>query len=42
MDSEVNAALDIIAEFSTQSNIENGTGFDLFFKESPQTLQRKL
>jgi hypothetical protein len=35
MDSEVNAALDILAEFMTQSNIENGTGFDLFFKEDP-------
>lgn len=34
-DSEVNAALDIIAEFCTQPNIENGTGFDLFFKEDP-------
>jgi hypothetical protein len=32
MDSEVNAALDIIADFCTQSNLENGTGFDLFFK----------
>lgn len=35
LDSEVNAALDIIAEFCTQPNIENGTGFDLFFKEDP-------
>jgi hypothetical protein len=35
MDSEVNAALDILAEFMTQTNIENGTGFDLFFKEDP-------
>jgi len=35
MDSEVNAALDIIAEFCSQPNIENGTGFDLFFKDDP-------
>ena len=35
MDSEVNAALDILAEFMTQTNTENGTGFDLFFKEDP-------
>jgi hypothetical protein len=35
MDSEVNAALDILAEFMTQTNNENGTGFDLFFKEDP-------
>jgi hypothetical protein len=35
MDSEVNAALDILAEFMTQTNGENGTGFDLFFKEDP-------
>ena len=34
-DSEINAALDILAEFSTQANIENKTPFDLFFKESP-------
>jgi len=33
-DSEVNAALDIIAEFCTQENTENGTPFQVFFKES--------
>jgi hypothetical protein len=32
MDSEVNAALDIIAEFCTQKNRENNTPFHLFFK----------
>jgi hypothetical protein len=32
-DSEVNAALDILAEFCTQSNMENGTPFQIFFKE---------
>jgi hypothetical protein len=33
-DSEVNAALDILAEFCTQSNEENGTPFQLFFKDN--------
>lgn len=42
MDSEVNAALDIIAEFSTQTNVENGTGFDLFFKEDPTDNEVKI
>ena len=32
-DSEVNAALDILAEFCTQQNEENGTPFRVFFKE---------
>jgi hypothetical protein len=32
-DSEVNAALDILAEFCTQSNDENGTPFQIFFKD---------
>ncbi len=32
MDSEVNAALDIIAEFCSQKNRENQTPFHLFFK----------
>ena len=31
-DSEVNAALDILAEFCTQENEENGTPFRVFFK----------
>lgn len=35
MDSEVNAALDILAEFSTQSNEENGTAFKFYWKEKP-------
>jgi hypothetical protein len=42
MDSEVNAALDILAEFMTQSNTENGTGFDLFFKEDPTDNEVKI
>jgi hypothetical protein len=32
MDSEVNAALDIIAEFCSQKNRENSTPFNLYFK----------
>lgn len=32
-DSEVNAALDILAEFCTQINEGNGTPFELFFKD---------
>jgi len=35
IDSEINAALDILAEFCTQVNSENGTGFDIYFNENP-------
>tara|TARA_R110000822_G_scaffold14173_12_gene50163 strand:+ start:945 stop:2765 length:1821 start_codon:yes stop_codon:yes gene_type:complete len=35
MDSEINACLDIIAEFSTQNNEDNNTPFDIVFKETP-------
>jgi len=35
IDSEINAALDILAEFCTQVNKENGTGFDIHFTEIP-------
>lgn len=42
MDSEVNAALDILAEFCTQTNTENGTGFDLYFKEKPTDNEIKI
>jgi hypothetical protein len=42
MDSEVNAALDIIAEFCTQQSTENGTGFDLHFKEKPTDNEVKI
>ena len=41
-DSEVNAALDILAEFCSQSNADNGTGFDLFFKETPTDNEIKM
>jgi len=42
MDSEVNAALDILAEFCTQQNNENGTGFNIFFKERPTDNEVKM
>jgi hypothetical protein len=42
MDSEVNAALDILAEFSTQDNEENGTAFQLDFKEQPTENEIKI
>ena len=32
-DSEINAALDILAEFCSQENKENETPFDLVFKD---------
>jgi len=35
MDSEINACLDIIAEFSTQTNDQNGTSFEIAFTEKP-------
>jgi hypothetical protein len=35
MDSEVNACLDIIAEFSTQVNDDNGTPFQIDFRDKP-------
>ena len=35
MDSEVNAALDILSEFSTQINEENGTPFQFYWREKP-------
>ena len=34
-DSEVNACLDIIAEFSTQNNLDNQTPFDIEFNDTP-------
>lgn len=41
-DSEVNAALDILAEFCTQENKENGTPFQVFFKESATATEIKI
>jgi len=42
MDSEVNAALDILAEFCTQKNEENHTAFTLKFKETPSDNEVKI
>jgi hypothetical protein len=41
-DSEVNAALDILAEFSTQINVENSTAFDIKFNEKPTDNEIKI
>ena len=42
MDSEINAALDILAEFMTQKNEANGTAFDIKFKDSPSDNEVKI
>lgn len=42
MDSEVNAALDILAEFCTQKNLENNTAFDIHFKDRPTDNEVKI
>ena len=41
-DSEVNAALDILAEFTTQKNKENGTPFTLGFRGNPTSSEVKI
>lgn len=41
-DSEVNAALDILAEFCTQENAENGTQFQIFFREQATNTEIKI
>ena len=41
-DSEVNAALDILAEFCTQENDENGTPFRVFFKDQATGTEIKI
>ena len=41
-DSEVNAALDILAEFCSQANEENGTPFRVFFKEQATPTEIKI
>ena len=41
-DSEINAALDILAEFMTQKNEANGTAFDIHFKEKPTDNEVKI
>ena len=41
-DSEVNAALDILAEFCSQTNEENGTPFRVFFKDQATSTEIKI
>jgi hypothetical protein len=41
-DSEINAALDILAEFSTQLNTENETPFDIVFHDESTDHEVKL
>ena len=41
-DSEVNAAFDILAEFCSQTNEENGTPFQIFFKDKATGTEVKL
>ena len=41
-DSEVNGALDILAEFCTQTNEQNNTAFEFFFKETPTDSEVKI
>ena len=42
MDSEVNAALDILAEFCTQKNLDNHTSFAIKYKETPSDNEVKI
>ena len=42
MDSEINAALDILTEFCTQKNKENATPFQVFFRGQPTSTEVKL
>ena len=42
MDSEINAALDILAEFMTQKNEANNTPFDIKYKENPTDNEVKI
>jgi len=41
-DSEVNAAFDILAEFCSQTNEENGTPFQIYFKEQATNTEIKI
>ncbi len=41
-DSEINAALDILAEFCSQVNDKNNTAFDVVFKETPTDNEIKI
>jgi len=42
LDSEVNAALDILAEFCTQKNDTNSTNFNLAFHKTPTNSETKI
>ena len=42
MDSEINAALDILSEFMTQKNEGNNTPFDIKFKDNPTDNEIKI
>ena len=42
MDSEINAALDILAEFCTQKDRENSTPFHMFFRGNPTSTEVKI
>jgi hypothetical protein len=42
MDSEINACLDIISEFSTQVNEQNSTAFEIDYKEEPTDNESKI
>jgi len=42
VDSEINAALDILSEFMTQKNEANNTPFDIKFKEDPTDNEVKI
>ena len=42
MDSEVNAALDILTEFCTQKDKENATPFNCFYRGEPTTTEVKI
>ena len=42
VDAEINACLDIIAEFSTQKNEHNNTPFEITFNEDPTTHEVEL
>lgn len=42
MDSEINAALDILSEFSTQTSDDNGSPFQFYWREQPTDNEVKI
>jgi hypothetical protein len=42
VDPEINACLDILSEFSTQSNQQNGTPFEIIFNDDPTDVEVDL